>query len=115
MVITLKNNKNVDLKWSFLVLEYLEEYSTDEGSGIVQVRKDIKRNKNQLKITNHLTYAIIRANIDEPLTYRETLSLVNMKDYNKIVKFIEDNLYELDEFKKKDRNYTQVQKKKKKK
>ena len=46
MVITLKNNKKLDLKWSFLVLEYLEEYSTDEGSGIVQIRKDISKKKN---------------------------------------------------------------------
>jgi len=115
MVITLKNNKKLDLKWSFLVLEYLEEYSTDEGSGIVQIRKDISRKKNQLKIYNFFTYAIIRANIDEPLTYREAVSLVEFKDYQKIVKFIENNLHELEEFKKKDRNYTQVQKKKKKK
>jgi len=115
MVITLKNNKKLDLKWSFLVLEYLEEYSTDEGSGIVQIRKDISKKKNQLKIYNFFTYAIIRANIDEPLTYREAVSLVEFKDYQKIVKFIENNLHELEEFKKKDRNYTQVQKKKKKK
>lgn len=96
-------------------MEYLEEYSTDEGSGIVQIRKDISKKKNQLKIYNFFTYAIIRANIDEPLTYREAVSLVELKDYQKIVKFIEDNLHELEEFKKKDRNYTQVQKKKKKK
>lgn len=115
MVITLKNNKKLDLKWSFLVLEYLEEYSTDEGSGIVQIRKDISKKKNQLKIYNFFTYAIIRANIDEPLTYREAVSLVEFKDYKKIVNFIENNLHELEEFKKKDRNYTQVQKKKKKK
>lgn len=115
MVITLKNNKKLDLKWSFLVLEYLEEYSTDEGSGIVQIRKDISKKKNQLKIYNFFTYAIIRANIDEPLTYREAVSLVEFKDYQKIVKFIENNLHELEEFKKKDRNYTQAQKKKKKK
>lgn len=115
MVITLKNNKKLDLKWSFLVLEYLEEYSTDEGSGIVQIRKDISKKKNQLKIYNFFTYAIIRANLDEPLTYREAVSLVEFKDYQKIVKFIENNLHELEEFKKKDRKYTQVQKKKKKK
>ena len=115
MVITLKNNKKLDLKWSFLVLEYLEEYSTDEGSGIVQIRKDISKKKNQLKIYNFFTYAIIRANIDEPLTYIEAVSLVEFKDYKKIVNFIENNLHELEEFKKKDRNYTQVQKKKKKK
>lgn len=115
MVITLKNNKKLDLKWSFLVLEYLEEYSTDEGSGIVQIRKDISKKKNQLKIYNFFTYAIIRANIDEPLTYREAVNLVEFKDYQKIVKFIENNLHELEEFKKKDRNYTQAPKKKKKK
>lgn len=96
-------------------MEYLEEYSTDEGTGIVQIRKDISKKKNQLKIYNFFTYAIIRANIDEPLTYREAVSLVEFKDYQKIVKFIENNLHELEEFKKKDRNYTQVQKKKKKK
>ena len=114
MVLTLKNNKKIDLKWNFLVLEYLEEYSTEEGSGIVQIRKDISKKQNQLKIYNFFTYAIIRANIDDPLTYKEAVSLVEFKDYQKIVKFIENNLNELEEFKKKDRNFTQNHKKKKK-
>ena len=115
MIITLKNNKKVDLKWNFLVLEYLEDYKTDEGAGITQIQKDLKHNKNKIKITNHFIYAIIRANMDEPLTYQEAVRLVEFKDYQKIVDFIDNNLGELDEFKKKGRNYTQVQKKKKKK
>lgn len=113
MVITLKNDKKIDLQWSFLVLEYLEEYTTEEGSGINQLRKDIKKKKNSLKINNYFIYAIIRANIDEPLTYREAVCLLRTKDYPTIKNFIEANLNELEEFKKKDKSYIYQGKKKK--
>lgn len=113
MVITLRNNKKIDLQWSFLVLEYLEEYKTEEGSGINQLRKDIEKKKNNLKINNYFIYAIIRANVDEPLTYREAVCLLKTKDYPTIKKFIEANLNELEEFKKKDKNYIRQEKKKK--
>ena len=41
MTITLKNGKNIDLDWSFLVLEYLEEY---EG-GIKAIKKRYNSSK----------------------------------------------------------------------
>lgn len=110
MTITLKNGKNIDLEWSFLVLEYLEEY---EG-GIKQLKKDITAQKNLMKIHNHFLYAIVRANYDEVLTYRQAVSLVNFKDSKKIAKFIQDNLEELEEFKKKEVKSTHPTTKKKK-
>lgn len=110
MTITLKNGKNIDLDWSFLVLEYLEEY---EG-GIKQLKKDITAQKNQMRIHNQFLYAIIRANYDEVLTYRQAVSLVNFKDSEKIGKFIQDNMEELEEFKKKEVKSTHPATKKKK-
>lgn len=110
MTITLKNGKNIDLDWSFLVLEYLEEY---EG-GIKQLKKDITAQKNQMRIHNQFIYAIVRANYDEVLTYRQAVSLVNFKDSEKIGKFIQDNMKELEEFKKKEVKSTHPATKKKK-
>ena len=98
MVITLKNGKNIELDWNFLVMEYLEEY---EG-GLKAIKQDINTQKNQMRVHNHLLYAIIRANYDEPLTYKQAVCLVEFRDMNKISDFLNTNMKELDEFKKKE-------------
>lgn len=110
MIITLKNNKKIELDWNFLVLQYLEEY---EG-GLQQLKKDINKKKNLLKIQGLFIYATVRANIDEVLTYHEAVRLVDIKDINKINDFFEKNLKEQDNFKKKPKKFTHQKKKKKK-
>lgn len=97
-IIILKNGKRIKLEWNFLVLEYLEEY---EG-GLKAIQQDIKFKRNELKVSNMLCYAVINANIDDPLTYREILRLLNLKSLRNIMKFVEKNKKEFDEFKKKD-------------
>lgn len=106
-IITLKNGKRVELEWSFLVLEYLEEYP----GGIKELTKDIKFKRNEIKINNIFCYASIRANIDEPLTYHEILKLIDLKSLKTILKFIEKNADELEEFKKKEQTYLPRKKK----
>lgn len=113
MIITLKNNKNIKLEWNFLVLEYLEEYETPEGRGIVQLERDIKMKKNLLKINNIFVYALVSACSNELLTYRDTLRLVKVDDYSKIIEFIKKNTDNYENFKKKGKKYTQAQRKKK--
>lgn len=110
MIITLTNGVKVELKWSMLVLEYLEQYD----GGLSQIKKDMKSKTHQLKLQNIMIYAAIRANYDEPLTYHETIRLFQFKDLNKINSFFEKNLQELDEFKKKGQKYIPPKKKKKK-
>ena len=110
MIIKLINNVNIDLKWSFLVLEYLEEYP----GGIKQLKADAKAKRNIMKLQNHLIYSAIRGNYDEPLSYNETIRLFQMSDLPKITKFFEDKLVEQNEFQKKNQYHTTRKKKKKK-
>lgn len=97
-IIILKNGVRVKLKWNFLVLEYLEEYP----GGIKALQEDIKHHRNEVKITNMFCYAAINANIEEELSYREILQLIDIKSVRVITKFIENNQKEFEEFKKKD-------------
>lgn len=109
-VITLRNGKNIELVWSFLVLQYLEDY---EG-GLKQIQKDMKAKRNLLKIESLFIYAAVRANYDEKVGYQEAIRLVKLEDVNKINEFFSENLNNQQEFKKKDQKYT-IQSKKKKK
>ena len=110
MVITLRNGKNIELIWSFLILQYLEDY---EG-GLKQIQKDMKAKRNLLKIESLFIYAAVRANYDEKVGYQEAIRLVKLEDVNKINEFFSENLKNQQEFKKKDQKYT-IQSKKKKK
>lgn len=100
-VLILKNSKHINLEWSFLVLEYLEEYP----GGIRELRKDIKLKRNEIKVNNMLCYAVVKANIDEVLTYNEIIKLLDLKAIRKILEFVKSNEEELSEFKKKDQIY----------
>lgn len=100
-ILTLKNGKKIKLEWSFLVLEYLEEYP----GGAKKLEKDIRARDNELKVNNYLCYAVIKANIDEPLTYTDIIKLVDLKVLRKILNFIEKNSKEFEDFKKKDQTY----------
>lgn len=101
-IITLKNGKKIELEWSFLVMQYLEDY---EG-GLKQLKIDMKQKKNLLKIESLFIYAAVRANYDEKLGYQEAIRLVKMEDINTINKFFEENLRTQNDFKKKGKKYT---------
>ena len=101
-IITLKNGKKIELEWSFLVMQYLEDY---EG-GLKQLKIDMKQKKNLLKIEGLFIYAAVRANYDEKLGYQEAIRLVKMEDINTINKFFEENLRTQNDFKKKGQKYT---------
>ena len=101
-IITLKNGKKIELEWSFLVMQYLEDY---EG-GLKQLKIDMKQKKNLLKIESLFIYAAVRANYDEKLGYQEAIRLVKMEDINTINKFFEENVRTQKDFKKKGQKYT---------
>lgn len=108
-IIILKDGRQIQLEWSFLVLEYLDEYP----GGVRAIQRAIKLHQNEVKVTNMLCYAIIRANIKEPLTYEEVIRLLDLKTVRQILKFVEENENELEEYKKKDQTYSPRRKAKK--
>lgn len=108
-VIILKNGKHVELEWSFLVLEFLDEYP----GGVKEIQKQIKAGKNSMKLNNMLCYAVIRANLEEPLTYNEIIKLLTFNNVKQIIAFIQENSNEFEDFKKKDQTYLYKKKVKK--
>lgn len=108
-IIILKNGKKIELEWSFLVMQYLEDY---EG-GLKKLKLDMQQKKNLLKIESLFIYAAVRSNYDEPLGYQEAIRLVKMEDINTINKFFEDNLKTQTDFKKKGQKYIPQKKSKK--
>lgn len=105
-IITLKNGKKIELQWSFLVMQYLEDYK----GGLKKLEMDVKTRKNLLKIQSLFIYAAVRSNYDETIGYQEAIRLVNVKDVKKINDFFTKNLKEQEEFKKKQRKHTQQRK-----
>ncbi len=83
MNITLKNGKTIKLEFTPIVLEYLSDY---EG-GIEELKKDIE-NGNTMYVANHIVYSILCANLEEELTYKQALSLVNVLDVERIIDFV---------------------------
>lgn len=108
-ILTLKNGDKIELQWSFLIMQYLEDY---EG-GFKQLKKDMQAKKNLLKIQSLLLYAAVRANYDKKVSYQEAIRLVNVKDLKMINSFFEENLKNQEEFKKKDQKFIPRKKKKK--
>ncbi len=108
-ILTLKNGDKIELQWSFLIMQYLEDY---EG-GLKQLKKDMHAKKNLLKIQSLLLYAAVRANYDKKVSYQEAIRLVNVKDLKMINSFFEENLKNQEEFKKKDQKFIPRKKKKK--
>ena len=88
MRITLKNGETVDLIWSAIVLEYLEDY---EG-GIKQLQKDIEEQNGNFRTFNFVIYSMLSAVYPKRLSYREAVGLVDINDYDKIITFIVQNV-----------------------
>ncbi len=110
MILTLKNGKKIELEYSFLTLQYLEDY---EG-GLKKLKSDLKCKKNLLRIYSLFIYATVRSNYDEKLTLEETVKLVDVKDIPLIQKFLEENFEKQNELKKKGKKSTPHKKKKRK-
>lgn len=108
-IITLKNGKKIELEWSFLVMQYLEDYD----GGLKKLKVDMKTKKNLLKIESLFIYAAVRSNYDEPLGFQEAVRLVKMEDINTINKFFEENLKKQNDFKKKGQKFIPQKKLKK--
>lgn len=104
-ILKLKNGDCVKLEWNFLILEYLEEYP----GGLRALNAQIKSHKNEIKICNHLCYAVLNANY-KTLTYIEAVKLIDLKGLRTIQRFIEKNESEFNEYKKKDQPYTKKKK-----
>ncbi len=99
MEIILKNGEKIKLEWNAIVYEYLEEY---EG-GIDNLKIDLELNKNYYLVMNFIIYCMFQASYYKEISYREAISLVDVKDYKKIVdyilkteNFINDSKSELD-------------------
>ena len=85
MKVNLKDGKTITLEWNALIFEYLEEY---EG-GLEQLKEDAKEGSNKSHYAcNHMVYSVIAANLDEPVTYRQAIALVNLEDIKNILDFI---------------------------
>ena len=90
MEIVLKNGEKLKLELSGITLEYLEEYP----GGIEQLKKDKNGEIDSTGSTrrmcaiNQMIYALIASNYDKPLTYRQAVRLVDVKDYDSICEWI---------------------------
>lgn len=110
MVLILTNGDRIELEYSFLTIQYLEDY---EG-GLKKLQLDCKHKRNMLRIMSLFIYAAVRSNYDKKVTFNEAVKLVNVKDVPKIQEFFEENFKTQEEFKKKGKRSTQRKKKKKK-
>ena len=110
MILTLKNGKKIELEFSFLTLQYLEDYD----GGLKKLKFDIKHKKNLMRIYSLFIYSVIRSNYDEKLSLEEAVKLVDVKDIPSIQKFLEENFEEQNEFKKKGKKSIHQKKKRRK-
>lgn len=85
--ITLKTGQVVKLDWNYLVLQTIEE---EVGSLKKLNKKYIK--DNEIKVFNIFAYAIIQAAMDEEITLKQAIRMVEFKDMEKIAKFVENEL-----------------------
>ena len=94
MEIQLKNGEKLILEVSPLFFEYVEDYK----GGIEQLKKDAQGQKDvngytkTMYATNQLLYAMIASNYDTPLTYRQAVRLVKLEDVDRIIKFANENI-----------------------
>lgn len=88
MEITLRNGEKINLDWSPLVLEYLEDY---EG-GIEQLQEDVQDEKYRFRTFNFILYCVVSVAYSEELTYKEAVSLVDINDIDRIITFIVEHV-----------------------
>lgn len=91
MNIKLKNGSTVNIELGPLFMEYLEDYD----GGIQQLFSDWENKVNTIYIANHLAYAAIASNYNEPIKYRNALKLIGFDEFLKLVDFIGSNIPDL--------------------
>ena len=95
-ILTLRNGDKIELQWSFLIMQYLEDY---EG-GLKKLKADMQAKKNLLKVQSLFIYSAVRANYDKKLGYQEAIRLVNVNDLSLINDFFKENFENQENFKK---------------
>ena len=108
-ILTLKNGDKIELQWSFLIMQYLEDY---EG-GLKKLKADMQAKKNLLKVQSLFIYSAVRANYDKKLGYQEAIRPVNANDLSLINDFFKENFENQENFKKKGQKFIPQKKKKK--
>ena len=108
-ILTLKNGDKIELQWSFLIMQYLEDY---EG-GLKKLKADMQAKKNLLNVQSLFISSAVRANYDKKLGYQEAIRLVNVNDLSLINDFFKENFENQENFKKKDQKFIPQKKKKK--
>lgn len=104
MEITFKTGEKLKLDWNPLVLEYLEDYD----GGLEQLRIDLEKKETPFRVFNFIIYCFISAVYPDEIGYRETISLVDPNDYEKIVNF---TIEQINNFKSLEKEEVQKQKK----
>lgn len=111
-IVNLKNSKKVKLQYNFMINELMDDVYPEGYDALVS---DYKKGKNLSKALNCMMYAVIAANMDETIEYRELLKQVDLKCLRVVENFVKEYSKEFEEFKKKDHAYYSSRKKKKSK
>lgn len=85
--ITLKTGEVIKLEWNYLVLQTIEE----QVGSLKKLNKKYIEN-NEIKVFNIFAYAVIQASMDDEITLRQAIRLVEFDDMEKIAKFVENEL-----------------------
>lgn len=85
--ITLKTGQVIKLEWNYLVLQTIEQ----EVGSLNNLTNEYIEN-NEIKVFNIFAYAVIQAGMDEEITLRQAIRLIEFGDMEKIAKFVEKEL-----------------------
>lgn len=105
--IILKNGETVRLDWNMLVLQLVEE----ELGSIDKLTEEFLDN-NQMKTFNVFTYALLQANLDEELTFKQAVRLVKFEDMEIIGQFVSDEIEKSNKVAEAKKNFTRAAAKK---
>lgn len=99
MILQLKSGQAIKLEWNYLVLEYLEER---EGSmELLQEKVNQTNDLEKVRLSNSFIYAVIQANVDDVMTYKQAIRSVKPEDYPRVFAFIQMQLELQNSYKKK--------------
>ncbi|WZU02693.1 hypothetical protein MGH68_07300 [Erysipelothrix sp. D19-032] len=99
MILQLKSGQAIKLEWNYLVLEYLEER---EGSmELLQEKVNQTNDLEKVRLSNSFIYAVIQANVDDVMTYKQAIRSVKPEDYPRVFAFIQKQLELQNSYKKK--------------
>lgn len=85
--ITLKTGKTIRLEWNYLVLQYIEE----ELGTLEKLEGEFIKN-NEIKVFNVFAYAIIQSALDEEVTLKQAIRMIEFEDMDTIAEFVTEEL-----------------------